>query len=72
MLPRFPKTLLGVLLILDGFAVVFWFFQAILLPDYPAISYPGLALSFVAEVGLGLWLLVRGASVIGDASGLRD
>jgi hypothetical protein len=66
-LPKF----LGVLLILDGFAVVFWFFQALLLPDYPAISYPGLALSFVAEVGLGLWLLVRGVGVSGDASGRR-
>jgi len=66
-LPKF----LGVLLILDGFAVVFWFFQAILLPDYTALSYPGLALSFVAEVGLGLWLLIKGVSGIGDASGLR-
>ena len=55
-LPRF----LGVLLILDGFAVLLWFFQAILLPDYPAIIYPGLALSFVAEFGLGLWLLLKG------------
>ncbi len=55
-LPRF----LGVLLILDGVAVIFWFFQALLLPDYPALSYPGLALSFVAEVGLGLWLLIKG------------
>jgi len=54
-----------VLLILDGFAIVFWFFQAILLSDYPAISYPGMALSFVAEVGLGLWLLVKGVSIIG-------
>ena len=60
-LPKF----LGVLLILDGLAIVFWFFQAILLPDYPALSYPGMALSFVAEVGLGLWLLVKGVSVIG-------
>jgi hypothetical protein len=67
-LPKF----LGVLLILDGFAVIFWFFQAILLPDYPAISYPGLALSFVAEVGLGLWLLIRGVSAVEDASDLRD
>ena len=67
-LPKF----LGVLLILDGVAVVFWFFQAILLPDYPAISYPGLALSFIAEVGLGLWLLIRGVGVIEDGSGLRD
>jgi hypothetical protein len=55
-LPKF----LGVLLLLDGFAVLLWFFQGTLLPDYPAISYPGLALSFIAEVSLGLWLLVRG------------
>lgn len=55
-LPKF----LGVLLLLDGVAVLLWFFQGTLLPDYPAISYPGLALSFIAEVGLGLWLLVRG------------
>ena len=67
-LPKF----LGVLLILDGFAVVLWFFQAILLPDHPAVSYPGLALSFVAEVGLGLWLLIRGVNVTRDASGLAD
>lgn len=55
-LPRF----LGVLLLLDGIAVLIWFLQALLLPAYPAISYPGLALSFVAEAGLGLWLLIRG------------
>ena len=61
-LPKF----LGVLLLLDGFAVLLWFFQGILLPDYPAISYPGLALSFIAEVALGLWLLVKG---IKDPSG---
>jgi hypothetical protein len=64
-LPKF----LGVLLILDGVAVVLWFFQAILLPEYPAISYPGLALSFVAEVGLGLWLLIRGVKDTGTESG---
>ncbi len=67
-LPKF----LGVLLILDGFAVLLWFFQAMLLPDYPAISLPGLALSFVAEVGLGLWLLFRGINVGADAPGLPD
>ena len=48
------------LLILDGVAILLWFFQGMLLPDYPALSSPGLALSFVAEVGLGLWLLLRG------------
>jgi Domain of unknown function (DUF4386) len=58
-LPRF----LGVLLVLDGIAVLIWFLQALLLPAYHAIIYPGLALSFIAEVGLGLWLLVKGVNV---------
>ena len=68
----FLPKLLGVLLILDGVAVVFWFLQALLLPEYPAFSYPGLALSFVAEVGLGLWLLIKGISVERNESGLLD
>lgn len=55
-LPRF----FGVLLALDGIAVVIWFLQVLVFPDYPAIRYPGLAVSFVAEVGLALWLLVMG------------
>ena len=65
-LPRF----LGVLLVLDGIAVLVWFLQALLLPDYNAIHYPGLALSFVAEFGLGLWLLVKGVKVVDSAAGL--
>ena len=59
-LPRF----LGVLLVLDGIAVLIWFLQALLLPAYPALHYPGLALSFVAEFGLALWLLVKGVRVV--------
>ena len=59
-LPRF----LGVLLVLDGIAVLIWFLQALLLPDYPAIRYPGLVVSFIAEVGLALWLLVKGVKVV--------
>lgn len=55
-LPRF----LGVLLLLDGVAILLWFFQALLFPAYVAIIYPGLALSFIAEFGLGLWLLIKG------------
>lgn len=58
LLPR----LLGVLLILDGVAVLGWFFQALLLPDNSGLVAPGLALSFVAEAGLGLWLLIKGVS----------
>ena len=56
-LPRF----LGWLLILDGVGVLVWFLQAFLAPDYPAISYPSWALGFAAEVGLALWLVVKGA-----------
>jgi hypothetical protein len=65
-LPRF----LGVLLVLDGIAVLIWFLQALLLPDYAAIRYPGLAVSFIAEVGLALWLLVKGAKVADAGAGL--
>ena len=66
-LPRF----LGVLLVLDGIAVLIWFLQALLLLDYPAIRYPGLVVSFLAEVGLGLWLLVEGVKVVDAGAGLR-
>ena len=65
-LPRF----LGVLLVLDGIAVLIWFLQVLLLPDYPAIRYPGLVVSFVAELGLGLWLLIKGVWVIDRNAGL--
>ncbi|MGV1007275.1 MAG: DUF4386 domain-containing protein [Dermatophilaceae bacterium] len=57
-LPRF----LGWLLLLDGVAVLVWFLQALLAPAYPAISYPAWAIGFVAELGLGLWLLVVGVT----------
>ena len=66
----FLPRLLGVLLILDGFAVLLWFFQALLLPAYNAIHYPGLVLSFLAEFGLGLWLLVKGVRVVDSGAGL--
>lgn len=55
-LPRF----LGGLLLLDGVAVLVWFMQALLAPEYPAISYPSWAVGFVAEVGFALWLVVKG------------
>ena len=54
-LPRF----LGILLLVDGAGVLVWFLQALLLPAYPVIAYPGLAVSFAAEFGLGLWLLIK-------------
>jgi hypothetical protein len=54
---------------LDGVGVLIWFLQALLLPAHPAITYPGLAVSFIAEVGLALWLLVKGVKVIDPGAG---
>ena len=65
-LPRF----LGVLLMLDGVGVLIWFLQALLAPAYRAVTYPGLAVSFVAELGLALWLLVKGVKVVDSGAGL--
>ena len=59
---KFLPRLLGILLILDGFAEMIWFTQALLLPAYPAIKVPGLVVSLLAEVGLALWLLIKGIS----------
>jgi hypothetical protein len=57
----FLPKLLGILLIIDFFAILLWFFQFFLLPVYEVISYPGLAVSFIAEFSLCGWLLVKGA-----------
>ncbi len=66
----FLPRILGILLILDGISEQIWFLQALLLPDYPAITVPGTFVSFVAEVGLALWLLIRGVKVTSPAPGL--
>lgn len=63
----FLPRLLGWLLLLDGAAVAFWFLQVFLVPGRPALSYPSWAVGFVAELGLALWLLVRGVSREGPA-----
>jgi hypothetical protein len=67
---RFLPRFLGVLLMLDGIAVLIWFLQALLLPAYPAIHTPGLAVSFIAELGLALWLLVKGVTVVDSGASL--
>ena len=67
---RFLPRFLGVLLMLDGIGVLIWFLQALLLPDYRAISLPGVAVSFVAELGLALWLLVKAVKVVDSGAGL--
>ncbi|HEY5556264.1 DUF4386 domain-containing protein [Acetobacterium sp.] len=58
-----PKWL-GILLIADFFGVMIWFFQFFLLPGYDIITYPGLAISFIAEFSLSLWLLIKGVKTI--------
>jgi hypothetical protein len=65
---RFLPRFLGVLLMLDGVAVLIWFLQALLAPALKAITYPGLAVSFLAEVGLALWLLFRGVKAMDSES----
>ena len=67
---RFLPRFLGILLMVDGVGVLIWFLQALLLPDDPAIRYPGLVVSFIAEVGLALWLLVRGVKVADPEAGV--
>ncbi|TFG57041.1 MAG: DUF4386 domain-containing protein [Methanomassiliicoccus sp.] len=64
----FLPRLLGILLIIDFFSVMIWFLQFFLLPEYEIISYPGLAMSFIAEVSLTGWLLVKGVKNSGQAS----
>jgi hypothetical protein len=54
-----PK-ILGILLIADGFGLLIYVCQRFLLPGYEVISYPCLAVSFIAELSLTLWLLIKG------------
>jgi hypothetical protein len=58
----FLPRLLGWLLLVDGVGVLVWFLQVFLAPDHAAISYPTWAVGFVAELGLALWLLIKGVS----------
>lgn len=59
----FLPRLLGVLLILDGVAEMVWLVQGLVLPALPELKVPGTYVSLLAEVGLALWLLIRGAKV---------
>jgi len=60
---RSLPSFLGILLVLDGVGVLIWFTQVLLYPTHPAIRYPGIVVSFIAELGLALWLLVKGVRV---------
>ena len=51
---------LGILLMIDCFGILFWFFQFFLIPSFGVLSYPSYAIGFIAEVSIGLWLLIKG------------
>jgi hypothetical protein len=57
----FLPKILGILLIADCFGLLIYVFQRFLLPGYVVISYPCIVVSFIAEFGLTLWLLIMGA-----------
>jgi len=54
-----PK-ILGILLIVDCFGLLAYVLQRVLLPSYNLISLPFLMISFIAEISLSLWLLIKG------------
>jgi len=56
----FLPRVLGVLLILDGFAMLVWFFQFFFFPGYEIIGTLGLSVGLIAEGSLCLWLLIKG------------
>jgi hypothetical protein len=57
----FLPRLLGVVLMIHCVAWLSTFFQSFLFPGFVAITYVSWPLGFVAEVGLTLWLLLKGA-----------
>jgi hypothetical protein len=57
---KFLPKILGILLIVDCFGLLIYVFQRFLFPAYAVLSYPCWAVSFLAEFGLTLWLLIKG------------
>ncbi len=55
----YPKTI-GILLMGGCFGYLIEFFARFLLPGYPMITYPGLAVATVAEVAAIVMLLIHG------------
>jgi hypothetical protein len=54
----FLPKILGILLIADCFGLLIYVCQRFLLPSYDVISYTCMAVSFIAEVSLALWLSI--------------
>ncbi len=58
----FLPKILGILLMIACFGYLIESFQFFLIPDYEVITYPGLAVTAIAEIGTCLWLLIRGVN----------
>ena len=57
----FIPKILGIFLIVDCLGLLIYVCQRFLLPGYIVISYPCMVVSFIAELSLTLWLLIKGA-----------
>ncbi len=55
----FLPKILGGLLIADGVCQFVYVCQRFIFPDLGIIAYPGLVISFIAEVSLALWLSIK-------------
>jgi hypothetical protein len=59
----FLPRVLGILLLIDGFAMFVWFFQFFFFPNYELVGSLCLGLGFVAEGLFCLWLIIKGVNV---------
>jgi hypothetical protein len=57
----FLPRVLGIVLMIECFAWLIYFFQFFFFPGHGWITYPCMAVGFIAEFGLALWLLMMGA-----------
>jgi len=61
---RMVPKILGVLLFLDGSALLVCFVQLNIFPGYEKWMYPLYPIMLIAELGLGLWLAIKGVKVV--------
>ncbi len=64
----FPR-ILGILLLMDGVAMLTWSIQYFLFPGYEVISEVCLGVGFLAEGAFCLWLMIKGVND-GDAQSM--
>jgi len=58
----FMPKILGVLLMIDCFAILLYFLQFFFFPEITVFAYPLYAISALAEFSLTGWLLIKGVS----------